>query len=210
MNKKILIADDHSVVRLGTAMVLEHHLTNIFCDYAENYGEVKTKLQEGKFDLLILDIDMEGSTFKFMIKELKMIQEDLPILIFSSYKENIAVEYIQEGAEGFLNKLSNEETLIKAVQTILEDGFYYTPQLIEQLSVQHKKKDIIETLSERELQVFKLLAEGNGNLEIANVLNIQMTTASTYKRRIYAKLGVDNVIDILKLYNSYNHFQKIQ
>lgn len=209
MNKKILIADDHSVVRLGTALVLENQFSNIFCDYAENYGEVKKKLHEERFDLLILDIDMEGSTFKLMIKELKMIQEDLPILIFSSYKENIAVEYIQEGAEGFLNKLSNEQTLIKAVQTIFEDGFYYTPQLIEQLSAHRQKKDIIETLSERELQVFRLLAEGNGNLEIANTLNIQMTTASTYKRRIYAKLGVDNVIDILKIYNSYHNLPKI-
>ncbi|WP_415326247.1 response regulator [Chryseobacterium sp. MMS23-Vi53] len=209
MNKKILIADDHSVVRLGTALVLENQFSNIFCDYAENYGEVKKKLHEERFDLLILDIDMEGSTFKLMIKELKMIQEDLPILIFSSYKENIAVEYIQEGAEGFLNKLSSEHTLIRAVQTIFEAGFYYTPQLIEQLSAYRQKKDIIETLSERELQVFRLLAEGNGNLEIANILNIQMTTASTYKRRIYAKLGVDSVIDILKIYNSYLNLPKI-
>ncbi len=204
MNKKILIADDHSVVRLGTALVLEGQLTNIFVDYAENYEEVKEKLRAEKFDLLILDIEMEGSIFKFMIKELKKIQEDLLIMVFSSYKENVAVEYIQEGAEGYLNKLSSEETLIKAVRSIFQDGYYYTPQLIKQLSENRQKKDISELLSERELQVLKLLVEGNGNLEIGNILNIQMTTASTYKRRIYAKLGVNNLIDLLKIYNSQN------
>jgi|UPI0006464134 DNA-binding NarL/FixJ family response regulator len=209
MKKKILIADDHSVVRLGTALVLENQITDIDCDYAENYDEVKEKLKEEKFDLLILDIDMEGSTYKYMIRELKNIQEDILILMFSSYKENVAVEYIQEGAEGFLNKMSSEKILVRAVRSIFEDGFYYTPQLIEQLSKYQQKKDVNEVLSERELQVFRLLAEGNGNLEIANALNIQMTTASTYKRRVFAKLGVNNVIELLKIYNSSHNLPKI-
>ncbi|KQT22916.1 LuxR family transcriptional regulator [Chryseobacterium sp. Leaf405] len=208
MTKKILIADDHSVVRLGTALVLESHIKDISCDYAENYDEVKNKLQEAKFDLLILDIDMEGSTFKYMIRELKTIQEDLPILVFSSYKENVAIEYIREGAEGFLNKMSSEKILIKAVNSVFEDGFYYTPELIKQFSKHQHKKDVNDVLSERELQVFRLLAEGSGNLEIANALNIQMTTASTYKRRVYAKLEVNNLIELLKIYNSSHNIPK--
>lgn len=202
MNKKILIADDHYVVRLGTALVLENQFAKIAIDYAENYDEVKSKLHAEKFDLIILDIEMPGSTFKYMIKELKMIQEDLMIMIFSSYKESVAIEYIQEGAEGYLNKLSSEKTLIKAIQSIFEDGYYYPLKLIKQLSSRSQKKEVELILSERELQVFKLLAEGNGNLEIANILQIQMTTASTYKRRIYAKLGVNNLIDLLKIYNN--------
>ncbi|WP_027380993.1 response regulator transcription factor [Chryseobacterium daeguense] len=208
MDKKILIADDHSVVRLGTAMVLESHMPNTFFDYAENYDEVKQKLQEEKFNLLILDIEMEGSVFKYMIKELKAIQEDLLIMVFTSYKENAVVEYIQEGAEGYLNKMSSEKTLIRAVESILEDGYYYTPRLMELVATQQQKKDLHELLSERELQVLKLLVEGNGNLEVANILDIQMTTASTYKRRIYAKLGVSNLVDLLKVCSSYN-FPKI-
>lgn len=208
MNKKILIADDHSVVRLGVALVLENEISDIACDYAENYDEVKKKLQEEQFDLLILDVNMEGSTFKYMIRELKMIQQDLLILVFSSYKEEVAVEYILEGAEGFLNKMSSEKMLVKAVRSVFENGFYYTPQLIAQFSKHQEKKDVNKILSQRELQVFRLLIEGNGNLEIANALNIQMTTASTYKRRVYAKLGVNNVIELLKIYNSGQNLPK--
>ncbi|WP_449397791.1 response regulator [Chryseobacterium wanjuense] len=202
MNKKILIADDHYVVRLGTALILESQFAKISIDYAESYDEVKSKLNSEKFDLIILDIEMPGSTFKKMIKELKIIQEDLMIMIFSSYKESVAIEYIQEGAEGYLNKLSSEKTLIKAVQSIFEDGYYYPFKLVKQLSARPQKEEVESVLSEREFQVFKLLVEGNGNLEIANILQIQMTTASTYKRRIYAKLGVNNIIDLLKIYNS--------
>lgn len=206
MNKKVLIADDHYVVRVGTAMVLENQFPNISIDYAENYDEVKTKLYTEKFDLLILDIDMEGSTFKYMIKELKKIQDDIMIIIFTSYKESAAVEYIQEGAEGYINKLSSEKNVIKAVQAVFEDGYYYSPKLVEELTARSQKKEIADVLSEREFQVFKLLIEGNGNLEIANILEIHMTTASTYKRRIYAKLGVNNLIDLLKVSNSQSYY----
>ncbi|EJL69621.1 response regulator transcription factor [Chryseobacterium populi] len=205
MNKKILIADDHYVVRLGTAMVLENHFPDISIDYAENYEEVKSKLHKEKFDLIMLDIDMEGSTFRHMIKELKMIQEDIMIIIFTSYKESAAIEYIQEGAEGYINKLSGEKNVIKAVQSVFEDGYYYSPKLVKELTSQPQKKDISDLLSEREFQVFKLLIEGNGNLEIANILEIHMTTASTYKRRVYAKLGVNNLVDLLKVSNSKNY-----
>lgn len=204
MNKKILIADDHYVVRLGTRMILEEQFSGIFIDFAENYEQVKQKLYAEKFDLLILDIDMEGSIFKFMVKELKSIQEDIMILIFSTYKEDFAVEYIQEGAKGYLNKLSTDEVLVKAVKSIFEEGYYYPLKVIEQLSNQTEKIDIKKILSEREYEVFELLAEGNGNIEISNILQIHINTASTYKRRIYNKLGAKNFIDLLKIYRNHN------
>jgi two-component system, NarL family, response regulator, fimbrial Z protein, FimZ len=199
MKKKILIAD-HSVLRLGTALVLRNQLEDTFIDHAENYKEVKQKLHEERFDLLILDIEMRGNVSKLMIKELKHIQEDLLILIFSSQKENIAAEYIQEGAEGYLNKLSSEKNFMNAVQTIFDGGHYYTPQLMDYINNTFHKKDINEILSERELEVLKLLIDGNGNLEICNILDLQMTTVSTYKRRIYEKLEVRNLLDVIRIY----------
>lgn len=202
MNKKILIADDHYVVRLGTSMALENNFTNLFIDYAENYSEVLAKLNASKFDLLILDINMPGSIYKNMIKDLKNIQEDLLIMIFSSFEETVALEYIQEGADGYLNKLCNERILIKAVKAIFEEGYYYPLNLVKLLTDPPQKIDIQKLLSEREVQVFTLLAEGNGNIEIANILDIQVTTVSTYKRRIYAKLGISNLVDLLKIYNT--------
>lgn len=200
MNKKILIADDHYVVVLGTSMLLKQYSSEISIDSAGSYHEVKEKITNERFDLLMLDIEMPGSIFKFMIKELKMIQKDLLIMIFSSYKENVAIEYIHEGAEGFINKLSDEKTLIKAIKSIFEDGYYYPANLM-QYALNPSQRKGTEVLSHRELEVFKLLIQGNGNLEISNILDINISTVSTYKRRIYAKLGVNNPIDLLKIYN---------
>lgn len=201
MNKKILIADDHHVVRVGTSMILKSKINDISIDFAENYTEVKQKLASQKFDLVILDIDMPESTFKLMIKELKTIQEDLLIMIFSMYKDNVAMQYIREGAEGFLNKLSDEKTIVKAVNSIFEDGFYYPPQIISQIAKGKIGINVAEILSKREFQVFELLAIGNGNLEIANILDIKIPTVGTYKRRINEKLKINNIIELLNIYN---------
>lgn len=200
MTKKILIADDHHVVRIGTAMILEKKFGDISIDFAETYDEIKHKVQTEKYDLIMLDLELPGSIFKAMIKEIKALSKEILILIFSSYKENIALPYFEEGANGFLNKLSDPETLVKAVETILEDGYYYSQNMMNIVSEELKKKKPTEILSERELQVFNLLAKGNGNLEIANVLDIQESTVGTYKRRIYNKLKITNLIELLDIY----------
>ena len=92
MTKKILIADDHHVVRIGTAMILEKNFNHFEVDFAETYGEAKKKIESEKYDLVILDIELPGSIFKSMVKEIKTISENTLILIFTSYKENIALQ----------------------------------------------------------------------------------------------------------------------
>lgn len=201
MTKRILIADDHHVVRIGTALILEKNFNEFEIDFAETYDEVKEKVETVKFDLVILDIELPGSTFKSMVKEIKNISEDTLILIFTSYKETVATQYIQEGANGFLNKLSNLETFVKAIEGIFKDGYYYTPEVLNEMVVRMHRKSPLEILSEREVQVFDLLAKGNGNLEIANVLNIEESTVGTYKRRIYQKLKITNLVELLEIYN---------
>ncbi|SDJ58937.1 response regulator transcription factor [Chryseobacterium jejuense] len=201
MTKRILIADDHHVVRIGTALILEKNFNEFEIDFAETYDEVKQKVETGKFDLVILDIELPGSTFKSMVKEIKNIREDTLILIFTSYKETVAMQYIQEGVNGFLNKLSNPETFVKTIEGIFKDGYYYTPEVLNEMVVRMHKKSPLEILSERELQVFDLLAKGNGNLEIANALNIEESTVGTYKRRVYQKLKITNLVELLEIYN---------
>ncbi|BAP33333.1 LuxR family DNA-binding response regulator [Chryseobacterium sp. StRB126] len=201
MTKRILIADDHHVVRIGTALILEKNFNEFEIDFAETYDEVKQKVETIKFDLVILDIELPGSTFKSMVKEIKSISEDTLILIFTSYKESVAMQYIKEGANGFLNKLSDSGTFVKTIEGIFKDGYYYTPEVLSEMVVRMQKKSPLEILSERELQVFDLLAKGNGNLEIANVLNIEESTVGTYKRRVYQKLKITNLVELLKIYN---------
>ncbi|RMZ59229.1 DNA-binding response regulator [Chryseobacterium nematophagum] len=200
MSKKILIADDHHVVRVGTALILKNTFPDYSLEYAINYPEAKEKLKIERFDLILLDIDMPGSILKGMVKELKTIQEDVLIIIFSNYKEEVAIQYINEGADGFLNKLSDEESLVNAINTIFKDGYYYSNQIIKKMRNHSENSDPRLILSKREFEVFELLAKGNGNLEIANILNLEPPTVGTYKKRIFEKLDVENTIEIFKIY----------
>lgn len=201
MTKKILIADDHHVVRIGTALILEKNFDDFEIDFAETYTEVKQKVENENYDLVILDIELPGSILKSMVKEIKSISGDTLVMIFTSYKENIAIQYIEEGANGFLNKQSDPEVFVKAVEAIFKDGYYYTSGIANGMMEGLKKKKMIGSLSERELQVFNLLAKGNGNLEISNALNIEESTVGTYKRRVYQKLNITNLVELLEIYN---------
>jgi len=199
MNERILIADGHYVVRAGTALVLESAYPKIRIDFAENYEQVKNHLTDHHYDLLLLDIDMPGTQYKKMISELKNIHENLKILIFSDYERDVAIQYIREGAEGYLNKQSSEEEIHEAVRSVIEKGYYYPNELIG-LIIQNKKCNPAEKLSSREYEIFKLLANGNGNLEIANQLDIQMSTVSTYKKRVFKKLNISNIAELIRVH----------
>jgi len=200
--KNILIADGHYVVRMGTSIILETKLGyQCTIDFAETYPEVKEKVCEKVYDLLIIDIDIPQSIFKAMVKELKKKQKHLRILIFSGSAENVGVRYIEEGEAGYLNKGATEEEIITSVKSILEEGYYYTVDMMKKLVTHSTDVHSVERLSKREFQIFKLLAEGNGNIEISNSLNLKMSTISTYKKKIFEKLKVKNVVDLVRIYD---------
>ncbi|KFE97225.1 response regulator [Chryseobacterium luteum] len=199
MNGRILIADDHYVVRAGTALVLESAYPKFKIDFAENYDQVKEHISQDEYDLLFLDIDMPGTQYKKMISELKSIQKDLKILVFSGHDKNVAIQYIREGAEGYLSKQSSETEIREAVKSVIQKGFHYPKELIG-LIIQNKKSNPSEKLSSREYEIFKLLAKGLGNLEISNKLDIKMSTVSTYKKRIFKKLNVSNIAELIKVH----------
>ncbi len=201
--KKILITDDHYVVRMGTAFLLESKL-DFLCkvDVANSFMETINKINEEIYDLLILDIDMPDSIYKDMIKQVKTINKNLKILMFSVHDEKqIAHQYINEGADGYINKTSEEAEILKAVNSIFSNGYYYSQDIMKELIDGSKSTNSLEKLSEREMQVFRLLAEGNGNIEISNILDIQMSTISTYKKKIFEKLNVKTVVDLVRIYD---------
>jgi DNA-binding NarL/FixJ family response regulator len=201
MNTRILIADDHFIVRMGTVTVLKSEQPNLIIDLAENYEEVKKMLQTHYYDLIILDINMPGTRYTEMIPEIKNLQNDIKILIFSSYDQSIALQYINKGAEGYLNKQCNEEDIKNAVKTILETGYYYPLTLIP-LIKNFEELNSIKKLTSREYQIFELLAKGNGNLEISNILNIQVSNISTFKKRVFEKLKINNIIELVEAYKN--------
>ncbi|WP_027379600.1 response regulator transcription factor [Chryseobacterium daeguense] len=199
MTKHILIADDHDIVLAGTSLILESRLENAVIDQAEDYPEAIDKISKKKYDLVILDINMPESKNKKMISEIKAIDPDIKILIFSAYEEEIAVQYIKEGANGYLSKLSKVDEISEAVSRIFSEGYYYPSGIVNQL-LQSSPLDSIKSLSKREYEIFTLMAMGDGNLEISNKLNIQMPTISTYKKRIYTKLKTNNLAELISLY----------
>lgn len=199
MPKTILIADDHQVVRVGIRMIIEEAFPQSNIYFASSYDEVKMKLMNEAFDIVLLDINMPGSIYKAMIKDLKKIRESVKICIFSGYSEEIALQYIHEGAEGYISKNASNEELIEAIKQIMHNGFYYPITLIPKLVKKDSENNPLSHLSERELQVFHLLSEGNGNLEIANFLNLEISTVSTYKKRIFKKLKIKNLIELIKI-----------
>jgi DNA-binding NarL/FixJ family response regulator len=200
--KNILIADDHDIVLAGTTIILESRIQNAVIDQAEDYPQVLDKISKKKYDLIILDINMPESKNKKMITEIKELDPAIKILVFSAYEEEIAIQYIREGAEGYINKLSKVDEISEAVNKMFSDGHYYPYGIVNQL-LQTSPLDFIKTLSEREYEIFILMVKGFGNLEISNAMNIQMPTISTYKKRVHNKLKTKNLAELIKLYEAY-------
>lgn len=187
---------------MGVALLLNTEYPNIKIDLAESYEEAKFFLSSTQYDLLLLDIDMPGSLYRKMIPDLRTLQKDLKILIFTGYQKDIASIYIKEGANGYISKESFEDEIKNAIQSVIKTGFYYPLELIPLLIQQAEDIDLTKKLSSREYEIFELFARGNGNLEISNILNLQMPTVSTYKKRIFEKLNIRNIVELIYVYEN--------
>jgi len=195
----ILIADDHSVVRQGVSLILRDTFEDISIDHSENFSSTLKMLETRSYDMLMLDINLPDGNTVSMITECKAIDPEVKILMFSAYDEDqYALRYIQAGASGYLNKLSSEEKIIKAVTTVINGGIYSKNELKGNSA--GFTVNPLDALSNRELEIAALLVKGEGNLEIANKLDIRMSTVSTYKSRIFEKLGVTNVVMLAEKY----------
>lgn len=203
---KILIADDHSVVRQGVSLMLRDAFDDIEIEQADSFYETLIAVKEDTFDLLLLDINLPGGNNASMISDVKGINKDINILMFSAYEEeHYALRYMQEGAKGYINKLSSEEKIIEAVRTVLNGNVYVGEFLKNEYSKGVITNNPLDVLSRRELEIARLLIKGEGNLEISNQLNIGMSTVSTYKSRIFEKLGVTNVVALAEKFSLYNN-----
>lgn len=204
---KILIADDHSVVRQGMSLILKEAFKGVKIIHTDSFEGAIVILKEDIVDLLLLDINLPGGNSIEMINDVQQVQ-DTKILMFSAYdEEQYALNYINAGAKGYLNKLSSEDVIIKAIQTVLDGGDYVSLNLKDKISGVGTNKRLdnpLSVLSNREMEIAGLLTKGNGNLEIANKLNIGMSTVSTYKSRIFEKLGVNNVVSLVEKFKRYN------
>lgn len=210
MAHKILIADDHSVVRHGTRLIIEEILPEVKVVEAGTVAQMTNILKNDRFDLLILDINMPGGNSIQMVDVARLKQPDIKILIFSAYDERLyATRYMQAGANGYLHKHTSEPTVRKAILDVLENGHYVSDSLKNHVfqSIINKSaatENPITLLSNREIEVAELLVQGLGGIEISSTLNIQTTTVSTYKKRIFEKMGVNNLPELIEKFKYYS------
>lgn len=199
---KILIADDHAVVRTGLIEIISEIPDITSIDEAENGEEVIDLVEKSQYQLIILDISMPKRSGIEVLTYLRKLYSKLPILILSVYPENqYAKRLLQAGASGFVAKHAEPEVLKEAISTILRGGKYISPQLAEHMAVDlfdSKDKAVHDKLSLREFEIMRLIASGKSLKQIANETYISVKTVSTYRSRIIDKTKLKNNIEITK------------
>ncbi|TMH38813.1 MAG: response regulator transcription factor [Betaproteobacteria bacterium] len=197
---RILVADDHAVVRRGLRHILETTPDLAIADEAASGTEVMEKLQAGEFEVLLMDVSMPGTDPVDLIKRVKAQHPRVAVLVHSMHAEGpVASRMLKAGASGYITKDSEPEQLLAALRKVAAGGRYIGAALAEQLAFGNgAAKPLHELLSDRESQVFFLLASGKTLKAIARELHLSPKTASTYKTRIMQKLNLQSDADLIR------------
>ena len=192
MKIRLLIGDDHAVVRKGMKQILAETKDIVVADEAGDGREVLEKVRKNDFDMVLLDISMPGRDGLEVLKELKSLRPKLPVLMLSMYpEEQYAVRSLRSGASGYLTKDSAPDELISAIRKVSSGGKYVSASLAEKLALKlgaNVEKPLHEALSDREYQVMCMIASGKTVKEIGEELSLSVKTVSTYRSRILDKM----------------------
>lgn len=198
---KILLADDHAVVRHGLKQILADDFKRAEFGEARNAQEALDLVWKEHWDVVILDITMPGRSGLEVLREIKRSQPRLPVLVLSMHPENqFAVRVLKRGAAGYMTKESAPEELVGAIKKVLAGGRYVSTSLAEKLATYvstDSQKPAQELLSDREFQVLRLIASGKIVSEIAKELSLSVKTISTYRTRILEKMGLRNNAELM-------------
>lgn len=190
----ILLADDHSIVRRGLKEILLEEFPDANFQEAADGQELIRKMRAEKFDVIISDVSMPGKNGLEALKVIKAESPTIPVLVLSIHPEELyAIRVLKAGASGYLTKESAPEELVKAVRMVMAGRKYITPSLAEKMA-SNLDNDLSkmphELLSDRELDVLKLIAGGKTVSEIANDLSLSVNTISTYRARLLEKMNL--------------------
>lgn len=198
---RILVVDDHMIIRRGLTQILAEHtqITHV-AEAADGPSALRT-LRATRFDVVLLDIALGERDGLDVLKSIRSEFPTLGVIMLSVYSETqFGVRSIKSGANAYLNKGSSPEVLFAAIFKVASGGIYITPGVAEQLAKnvrQDNTQALHEALSNREFQVLKLLANGHTVSEIALQLSLSVNTISTYRSRICEKLGVRSLVELL-------------
>jgi DNA-binding NarL/FixJ family response regulator len=206
--KNFLIADDQAIVRSGLTTLIKSNFSSCNIDEAENQLEIIQRVKENVYDIVILDISMEGTDFFQMLGWFKIISPQSRVLIFTMQSENILGRTcLQLGAWGFIPKKAHTDELILVIKRVLDGQKYISPSIASSLIDNVNKKSMtnpFQNLSARELEIVLLLNDGKTLVEICDLLHIEYSTVNTHKRKIFEKLMVGNVLSLSRLMRTFN------
>lgn len=200
---KIIIADDHSIVRSGIKFTVPTQKNLHIEDEASSFNELVDLLSKKEYDLLILDLNLGDRNGISSIREISDMYNNLPILILSMFSEDpYALQSIQAGASGYLNKTMVSDELINAINTIIKGKVYLSESYMDTLPygtpLEKTSKSSVESLSKREFEVYSLITTGITSKEIAEKLGLSQKTISTYRTRILEKLSLSNTTQLIQ------------
>jgi two-component system, NarL family, invasion response regulator UvrY len=199
---KLLIADDFPLFRRGVKELLAEGLGAVMVGECGTAHDLLNLVRRKRWDVVILDITMPGSTGTETLKQLKAECPKLPVLVLSMHPEDqYAVRMFKAGADGYLTKVSAPEELVKAIKKVLGGGQYVSPSLAEKLALTIKASTgnaPHEHLSDREYEVMCLIASGKTVSEIAETMHLGVTTISTYRGRILEKMNMKNNAELTR------------
>ncbi|MDC6361319.1 MULTISPECIES: response regulator [Flavobacteriaceae] len=199
---KVLIADNHPIVRLGIKQVLESSQDIEIIADVSTTSELFEALAKVTPDVVMLEMDIPEINGIATLRKMKLEFPDIKTLMYSGQSEDVyALSTIRAGAFGYLSKTADLDYIISAVKKVSEGNMFITNELAQRLAFDEgtqKPRRFFRKLSSREVEVLKLLASGKRNKEVAEGLNLNEKTVSTYKARLMKKLNVDNLVDLLQ------------
>jgi DNA-binding NarL/FixJ family response regulator len=205
--KKVLVVDDHPIVREGLADLINKEKDVVVCGWAENIPQALKSIKELKPDIVTIDISLENVSGLELIKDIKVRFPDLPILALSMHEESYYAERaLRAGAKGYLTKREATKKVMEAIRRVLDGQLYLSEKMKEELlhslltgNTRNAESSPIDRLTDRELQVFSLLGQGRGTRQIAEQLYVSVKTVDTYRSRIKEKLNLTSSSQLLQL-----------
>ena len=191
---RVLVADDHAIVRQGLKMILTEEFASLVFGEARNGPELLAQLYKNQWDIVVLDITMPGRSGLDVLKELRQLYPKMPVLVLSMHPEDqFAVRMLKAGASGYLTKENVPEEVVKAIRKVIAGGRYVSASLAEKLAFDLRpdaERPPHEALSDREYQVLCMIASGKTVKEIGDELMLSIKTISTYRTRVLEKLNM--------------------
>lgn len=200
--KRVLLVDDHAVVRKGLRQILEEAVSSLEIAEASDGQEAMRKIRQGNWDALILDISLPGINGLDVLKRIRAEQHNLPILVLSMHPEDqYGIRVLKAGASGYLTKSCAPENLVEAMEQVMRGRRYVSPTLAERLVLELNNEvgdEPHRALSDREYQILRMVASGKTVSEIAGELCLSVKTISTHRSRMLAKMHMKNNAELTR------------